>query len=174
MTGRLLIAACVLLCALSPFAGGGDAVGRATPGPLAVGDTTAEGTEEGAAQKPETVSPVTIKIEDMEFCTGIDSWAPVGAGKIFRSTVGKVYCFTRVIGADEPTEIVHVWYFNDEEKARVTLAVRSKNWRTWSSKRLLEYWTGKWRVDVQTADGKLLRSSEFLVESEPEAGASKE
>ena len=142
MTARLLIAACAL-CVLVSLP--------------AAGETKGGDAEAGEA--------VTLKIEDMEFCTGIESWAPVGTGKEFPATVAKVYCFTRVNGAAESTEIVHVWYFNDEEKARVPLSVKSNSWRTWSSKRILESWTGKWRVDVLAADGKLLRSSEFLVET---------
>ncbi len=158
---RLLIALCALLLAASPVSAGEAETGQTAAVQAEAGEAAAEETAAG-----ETVN---LKIEAMEFCTGIESWAPVGAGKMFPSTVGKVYCFTRVTGAAEPAEIVHVWYLNDEEKARVTLAVRSKYWRTWSSKLLLEQWTGKWRVDVQAADGKLLRSSEFLVESEAEA-----
>jgi hypothetical protein len=163
MTLRLLIAVCVLLLA-APFA----AAGQRAVATAAAGQTEAEETASGETEKAATDESFTVKIEDMEFCTGIESWSPVGAGKMFPSTVGKVYCFTRVTGAAEPTEIVHVWYLNEEEKARVTLAVRSKYWRTWSSKLILEQWTGKWRVDVQAADGKLLRSSEFLVESKAE------
>jgi hypothetical protein len=109
-----------------------------------------------------------LKIEDMAFCTGVDSWAPVGAARTFPETVGRVYCFTRVTGAADHTAVTHVWYYADEEKARVTLPVKSRSWRTWSSKLILESWTGRWRVDVLTEDGKLLRSSEFLVESDVE------
>lgn len=162
MTSRLLIAVCALLLAAPLTAAGETVVEITTAGEAEAGETTFEEAEKAAEES------FTVKIEDMEFCTGIESWAPVGAGKMFPSTVGKIYCFTRVTGAAEPTEIVHVWFLNEEEKARVTLAVRSKYWRTWSSKLILEQWTGKWRVDVQAADGKLLRSSEFLVESKAE------
>ena len=168
MKSRLLIAVCALLLAAPLAAAGETAAGQTETGETTLQEPTAEKTADEKAEKTAAGESFTVKIESMEFCTGIESWAPVGAGKMFPSTVGKIYCFTRVKGAAEPTEIVHVWYLNDEEKARVTLSVRSKYWRTWSSKRMLEQWTGKWRVDVQAADGKLLRSSEFLVESKVE------
>jgi hypothetical protein len=107
--------------------------------------------------------PVNIKAEEMVFCTGITDWTPVGEAKTFPESVGSVYCFTRITGASEPTTVQHVWFYNDEEKARVTLNVKSSSWRTWSSKRILPAWTGRWRLEVLTADGRLLRSSEFLV-----------
>jgi hypothetical protein len=106
-----------------------------------------------------------LRVEDMAFCTGIENRVPVEAGREFPSTVGKVYCFTRIGGAVDATAVVHVWFYNDEEKARVTLPVVSHSWRTWSSKNILEGWTGRWRVDVMTTEGKLLRSSEFLIET---------
>ncbi len=106
-----------------------------------------------------------LKVDDMVFCTGIENRVPVGGGREFPNAVGKVYCFTRITGAVDATAIDHVWYYNDEEKARVTLPVVSESWRTWSSKNMLEGWTGRWRVDVLTSEGKLLRSSEFLIEA---------
>ena len=111
------------------------------------------------------------KVEGMVFCTGVQSWKPVGTAKTFPNTVERIYCFTRVNGAEEPTAVTHVWYYNDEEKARVTLPVKSRSWRTWSSKRILAGWTGRWRVEVLAEDEKLLRSSEFLVETEAETEA---
>ncbi|HUV37083.1 MAG TPA: DUF2914 domain-containing protein [Patescibacteria group bacterium] len=110
--------------------------------------------------------PATLKVVEIEFCTGIEDRSPVGTGKEFPNTAGRIYCFTRIAGAAGSMTVVHVWYYDDEEKARVTLPVQSKSWRTWSSKRMLRGWTGKWRVEVQDPDGKLLRSSEFLVEAE--------
>ncbi len=107
-----------------------------------------------------------LKVDDMVFCTGIENRVPIEGGREFPNTVGKVYCFTKITGAVDATAIDHVWYYNDEEKARVTLPVVSGSWRTWSSKNMLEGWTGRWRVDVLTPEGKLLRSSEFLIEAE--------
>ena len=109
---------------------------------------------------------VTLKVEDIVFCTGIEDREPVGTGKEFSGTVGRIYCFSKITGAVGSTSVIHVWYYNDEEKARVTLPVQSRSWRTWSSKRILKTWTGKWRVEVLEPEGKLLRSSEFLVEAE--------
>jgi hypothetical protein len=105
----------------------------------------------------------TIEASEMVFCPSIEERAPVQPDSIFHDTVEKVYCYTRITGAVDSMSVFHVWYHDDVEKARVELAVRSADWRTWSSKKLLEGWTGIWRVDVMLPDGKLLRSKEFLV-----------
>lgn len=105
----------------------------------------------------------TPKVKEMVFCTAVENRQPVGADSIFADTVDVVFCFTKMVGAQDTTSIFHVWYYNEEEKTRVELAVKSKSWRTWSSKQILREWDGIWRVDILTSTGKLLRSKEFLV-----------
>lgn len=105
----------------------------------------------------------TVEVKEMVFCPSIEERVPAQPDSIFYGTVEKVYCYTRIIGAADTTSIFHVWYHDEVEKARVELTVRSADWRTWSSKKILESWTGIWRVDVLLEDGKLIRSKEFLV-----------
>ena len=104
-----------------------------------------------------------LGIKEMEFCTAVENRQPVGTDKEFYDTVEKVYCFTKIIGAADTTTVSHVWYHNDEEKARVELPVKSKSWRTWSSKIIIKEWGGVWRVDILSSGGKLLISKEFLI-----------
>ena len=105
----------------------------------------------------------TIEVEEMVICASVEERAPVQPDSIYHDTVERVFCYTRITGAADSTSIFHVWYHEEVEKARVELAVRSLDWRTWSSKKILGEWTGIWRVDVLLPDGKLLRSKEFLV-----------
>ncbi len=63
----------------------------------------------------------------------------------------------------DTTSIFHVWFHEDKEMAKVELVIGSSPWRTWSSKLILKEWQGIWRVDIQLANGRLLRSKEFLV-----------
>lgn len=105
----------------------------------------------------------TIEVQEMVFCPSIEERVPVQPDSIFHDTVEKIYCYTRITGAVDSATVFHVWYHEETEKARVELVVRSADWRTWSSKKIIEGWTGIWRVDVLLPDGKLLRSKEFLV-----------
>ncbi len=104
-----------------------------------------------------------IEIPEAVITTAVVDRAPVDAVESYPVTVGKLYCFTRVSGAIEDTFITHVWYYQDDEMARVDLPVRSSNWRTWSSKSFLPSWAGQWRVDVHDAQGNVLVSLPFTL-----------
>ena len=104
-----------------------------------------------------------IQVEDAAVCTDVVDRQPVDSGTSFSASTGRLYCFTRIVGAQDPTQVVHAWYFGDEERARVTLSVGGSNWRTYSSKQLQEHEIGAWRVEVLDADGNLLETVAFDV-----------
>jgi hypothetical protein len=96
-------------------------------------------------------------------CTGVEAREPVGEAERFGAEVGRVYCFTEISGAEEPTTIFHVWYQDGVERARVELGVRAASWRTWSSKRIPPAWAGDWKVVVEDAEGMALAEVELVV-----------
>ncbi len=79
------------------------------------------------------------------------------------SDVGKVYCWTRLTGADAEVQVQHVWYHGDNEMARVNLKIAASNWRTWSSKNITPDRAGAWHVDIVGPDGNVLDSVSFTV-----------
>jgi hypothetical protein len=107
---------------------------------------------------------VKMEVIEMMICTDIQDRVPVGADTLFLKTVGQLYCYTKVTGAGESAKIAHVWYYNDQEMARVELNIRADTWRTWSSKKILEEWTGNWRVDVVSESGEILKSMSFRIQ----------
>jgi hypothetical protein len=82
-------------------------------------------------------------------------------GTSFPASVGKLYCFTRIVGAKDPAEITHVWYYGDTERARIVLAVDSPNWRTYSSKIIDAHEVGAWQVVVLDSSDNVLDSFRF-------------
>ena len=104
-----------------------------------------------------------LDVSQITFATSIEDRQPIGPGTSFPADVERVFCFTAINGAEGETSVSHVWYFNDTEMARVPLSVRAAAWRTWSSKRIMPYWIGQWRVDVESANGEVLTSKEFTV-----------
>ena len=103
-----------------------------------------------------------LTVEKMIFCSGIEDRLPVGESTQFFESVERLYCYTRINGAADTLEVTHVWFFGDEEKARVPLTIKSASWRTWSSKKMLDAWAGVWRVDILGPDGEVLLSREFV------------
>ena len=105
----------------------------------------------------------TAKVTEITICTAVEDRVPVGADTTFSSTVERVFCYTKISGAAADSSVTHVWYHGDNEMARQKLNVKADNWRTWSSKRIMESWTGEWRVDVLSAAGIVLESKAFKV-----------
>ena len=105
----------------------------------------------------------SLEVAVAAMCTDVVDREPVDAGNTFEVSLGKVYCFTTIIGAHSPTEITHVWYFGDSERARVNLAIKASSWRTYSSKRIQMHEIGDWHVDVLGSEGELLKTLQFEI-----------
>ncbi|MBN1843428.1 MAG: DUF2914 domain-containing protein [Deltaproteobacteria bacterium] len=106
---------------------------------------------------------VSLEVTDAAICEDVVDRAPVNAGTTFNASVGKLYCFTRITGALEPTTVTHVWYFGEMQRAGVVLAAGSANWRTKSSKIIQPHEWGPWHVDVLGPDGELLSTIPFEI-----------
>lgn len=104
-----------------------------------------------------------LSLATIQFGTEVENRELVGTDSTFAASIGTVYCYTRLTGAEDSTEIAHVWYFSDQERARVPLQVRSSDWRTWSSKKILPSWVGEWSVRVEDAEGNVLGSRSFVI-----------
>ncbi|MCG6979945.1 MAG: DUF2914 domain-containing protein [Deltaproteobacteria bacterium] len=119
----------------------------------------------GEMQEPamqEQMAP-ELTVSVAAICKDVVDREPVDSGNSFTVDVGKLYCFTQIMGAESPTHVTHVWYFDGTERARVELAVNAASWRTFSSKIIQAHELGAWRVDVLDADGKVLKSLDFEV-----------
>jgi hypothetical protein len=113
--------------------------------------------------EPAPMKAPAVEISRMAICTNIVDREPVEEGESFQVSVGRLYAFTQILGAKDFVEIEHIWYFNDVERARVTLPVRSASWRTYSSKMIQPFEIGDWRVDVVDPQGEVLKSMSFQV-----------
>ncbi len=105
-----------------------------------------------------------LRVEQMEFCAAVRDRAPVGPAGSFPSDITRVCCFTKIVGAQDTTAVEHVWYFKGREMSRVSLAVKSASWRTWSTKKMAPEWKGTWRVDVVEGDTTVVATKEFVLE----------
>ncbi len=102
-----------------------------------------------------------LTVEYGAVCEDVVNREVVAASTSFPATIEKLYCFTRILGATEPTSVFHVWYHGETERARVELPVKSSSWRTYSSKGILPAETGTWRVEVTDVNGRILETYRF-------------
>jgi len=103
-------------------------------------------------------------IKKLVICTSIEDRQPVGVDSTFSKDVGKLYCFTNVVGAKDTCNISQRWYYQNEEMANIKLAIKAKTWRTWSSKKIVPFAKGKWHVDVVSENGTVLATKKFKIE----------
>ncbi len=108
-----------------------------------------------------------LQIIDGAICLKISSLKCLGNNTRFPSDAGKLFCFTRIAGALNPTSVTHVWYFGAEERWRVSLAVKSSNWRTYSSKTIRPQEIGGWSVEILGPQGETLGLYKFEIYPTP-------
>lgn len=127
--------------------------------------TLGEEKQEVSAPMEMVEKAIGLKVE-ARLGTGVKEREIIGEAYSFPSSIRKVYCWTLVAGAEELTEITHVWYYGEKKMAEVKLAIESPRYRTWSYKTILPEWVGEWRVEVVDAIGNLLKSISFEVVKE--------
>ena len=102
-----------------------------------------------------------LSVEDSTICTGVANREAVDPGTSFAVSAGRLYCFSKIAGIQDSTEIVHVWYFGETERARTSLGVNPPAWRTYSSKIIQAHEVGSWRVEILDGSGNLLETLKF-------------
>ena len=108
-----------------------------------------------------------LHVVDGTLCLNISGLKCIHPNMRFSSDVGKLYCFTRIVGAANPTWITHVWRFGGRERLRINLDVKSPNWRTYSAKTIVPTEIGDWNVEILGPRGELLAVYEFKIDHVP-------
>jgi len=104
-----------------------------------------------------------LNVATAVICKNVTDRQPIEPGNEFSVPVGRLYCYNKITDIRNTTKIIHVWYFKDTERARVTLGVNPPNWRTYSSKLIQAHEVGVWHVEIIDASGKSLEKVEFKI-----------
>ena len=89
---------------------------------------------------------------------------PVGIGDFFSAASEKIYCFLELTDIETDTQVAIVWFWSNQEMARVELPIlENRRWRTYSSKKLAGL-KGNWRAELLDSSGILLNQVNFTVE----------
>lgn len=120
--------------------------------------------QEAAGDDTATQEAGGLSVAGMVVTTAVRDRMPADTLSTVPADVGRVLLWTRVTGGSAGASVEHAWYRGDQEMARVPLEVGGSDWRTWSSKRILPSWTGRWRVEVRGPGGEVLETTSFTVE----------
>ncbi|TET89518.1 MAG: DUF2914 domain-containing protein, partial [Desulfobacteraceae bacterium] len=132
-------------------------------------ETIEIGKPEGSMERMSTLreqdkgSLTAVIVEEGVICRDVLHRRPLVVGNSFKASVDKLYCFTKIVGAQSPIEITHVWYFGNSKMAKVNLPVKSSSWRTYSSKTIHPQDIGDWHVEVLGPEGSVLWSLQFKI-----------
>lgn len=96
-------------------------------------------------------------------CEEIRDGVPVNSAIAFPVSTSKIFCFTLFDAVAEDTFVFHQWYFRDRPSSRIRLSVKAPRWSTFSSIQLREADRGPWRVEVQDASGRVLKTLRFSI-----------
>jgi hypothetical protein len=119
--------------------------------------------EEAAPEMAEQAAPA-LTIARMVVCESVENREPVGEAEVFPATTSKVYSYLEAKDIAEDTNVSFVWYFEENQVAKVDLTLRQgSRWRTYSSKNVATF-KGDWKVELQDSNGKVLKAIAFRVE----------
>ena len=105
-----------------------------------------------------------FSISRMVMCERVADREPIGIADTFTADVETVFCFLETQNINVDTTISLVWYFEGQEKARITLPLqKGVRWRTYSNKKLANM-KGSWTVELQEASGIVLNTVSFKVQ----------
>ncbi len=129
---------------------------------VALGQEPAKADAEPAPKTEAAAKEGGAHVADAKLGTGVQDREPQGVATSFKPDVGKVYCWTKVTGA-EGGEITHVWYRGEEKMGEVKLAIQYASTRTWSAKTIPADGKGDWKVEVLGPDGAVLQTLSFTI-----------
>ena len=105
-----------------------------------------------------------FSVERLVVGTDVQEREPVGITDVFPAGTEIVFCFLEARDVSQPVSIQMVWYFGEEEVARVPLSLGAgSRWRTYASKKIGDR-QGNWKVYLQDETDQTLGSVQFVVE----------
>lgn len=111
-----------------------------------------------------SVNAGDISVEVQVVARAVENRIPIGVDDKFPSNIGRVYCYSKVVGASKGDIVRHIWYYNDKPISEVSFNVTSSSYRFYSYKTIPAYAKGKWRVDLTMQDGTVLKTTDFTIE----------
>jgi hypothetical protein len=93
---------------------------------------------------------------------------------VFESDVVRIYAIAKITKISENTHLKYLWFLRDKIIMESTAQVKENQMRSQSGLNFKPQWTGKWRVDITSADGTLLYTIPFIIRQKPstvQAGA---
>ena len=163
----ILFAALVAAVGLSPLAAQdatqpqqGDTQGQTQPAQQDPAQQEQEGQQEQAQQNLEAEVKIGTDVQNLEV---------VGEADEFPADTEQVVGWSRITGANQPTQVTHVWKHDGNVVDSIPLDVTSTSFRTYSRKTVSGL-PGEWTLEVQDPNGETIGSASFNVTEAQQQG----
>lgn len=106
-----------------------------------------------------------LKVTELAITTKVSKGKPIDSvHRISYRSVKALYGFTRTL-SDPPQEttVTQVWLRDGQPVKEVTLPVKGRRWRLYSTLPIDAGSVGRWRLEVRDAAGQVLKAAEFQV-----------
>lgn len=115
------------------------------------------------AKKSPAADVLRPRITKAVMCELLDGYEPKSVAIVFSITVGRISCYTAFDQVPDTTYIDHRWYRRDELVTTKRLTLKTPSWSTYSSIQLRAADKGPWRVEIWSADDRLMKTLRFSV-----------
>lgn len=102
-----------------------------------------------------------INMVQAVMCESIENFRPVNPGVVFSISLGEVFCFSNFDPVLEKTHVLHKWYKKDKLIFTMRLILSPPKWASFSRIQIRDADKGPWRVEIHSADNKLLQTLRF-------------
>lgn len=96
----------------------------------------------------EEAAPSGVRVSRASICASVVDHEPMAKGELFPRDITKIYCFSEIAGIEEPLTVLHKWYYKYKLMGSVALRVKSKRFRTYSTKKIIPEQVGDWKVEI--------------------------
>ena len=107
-----------------------------------------------------------VKLE-IKIAKDVVDRVPSDIDTVFNNDVGRIYCWSAVMGVEDSLQIYHIWNYEGEEVSRVPIMILGPYFRAFSFQTIEPDMVGKWTVYIIDSEDNILGLVNFRVSSLP-------
>ncbi len=100
-------------------------------------------------------------LSEAVMCDAIENFKPINPAVVFSISQGEVFCFSNFDPVYEKSYIFHKWFKKDKLIFTMRLTLSPPKWSSFSRIQLRAADKGPWRVEIRTANNRLLQTLRF-------------
>lgn len=111
------------------------------------------------------VEAASLKVTELAVTTKVSKGKPIDSvHRISYRSVKSLYGFTRTLSElPEETTVTQVWLREGQPVKQVSMPVRGRRWRLYSTLPIDANSVGRWRLEVRDSGGQVLKATEFQI-----------